>query len=280
MGDSWQDMVRQMGKDGWLGIGWPKEYGGQGRGPVEQLIFFEEAGRAGAPIPLVTLNTVGPTLAQYGTDEQKERFLPKILAGEIHFAIGYTEPEAGTDLASLRTTRRARRRRVRRQRPEGLHDRRPRRRLRLARVPHRPGRAEAPGHLDPDRRHERPGLLVDADPHRRRRPHQRDVLRGRARARRTVLVGEENGGWKMITTQLNFERVALGPAGRIFRSLDAVTALGQGDEGARRPAHDRPGVGAHQPGARPGQGRGVQLFNWRIAALQEHGELNPGTRRP
>src|SRR4029079_12656489 len=61
------------------------------------------AGRAGAPIPLVTINTVGPTIAQYGTDKQKEFFIPKILGGEIHFAIGYSEPEAGTDLASLRT---------------------------------------------------------------------------------------------------------------------------------------------------------------------------------
>ena len=99
----YREIVRQMGKDGWLGVGWPKEYGGQGCGPIEQLIFLEEAGRAGAPIPMVTLNTVGPTLAQFGTDEQKERFLPAILPARSHFAIGYTEPGAGTDLASLRT---------------------------------------------------------------------------------------------------------------------------------------------------------------------------------
>src|SRR5918996_4875758 len=103
MGAAWRSTVRQMGKDGWLGIGWPEEFGGQGRGPIDQLIFYEEAGRAGAPIPLVTINTVGPTIAQYGTDEQKAFFLPKILGGEIQFAIGYSEPEAGTDLASLRT---------------------------------------------------------------------------------------------------------------------------------------------------------------------------------
>ena len=103
MGDGWKATIRQMGADGWLGIGWPTEYGGQGRGPIEQLIFLEEAGRAGAPIPLVTLNTVGPTIAHFGTEEQKRRFLPGILAGEIHFAIGYTEPGAGTDLASLQT---------------------------------------------------------------------------------------------------------------------------------------------------------------------------------
>src|SRR3569623_1178607 len=88
-------LVRQMGKDGWLGIGWPKEFGGQGRGPVEQLVFYEEVQRAGAPYPLVTLNTVGPTLMARGTPQQQEAYLPGILAGEIHFAIGYTEPQSG-----------------------------------------------------------------------------------------------------------------------------------------------------------------------------------------
>jgi hypothetical protein len=92
-----------MGRDGWLGIGWPKEYGGQGRSAAAQFIFFDEVQRAGAPFPFVTLNTVGPTIMSFGTDDQKARFLPSILGGEINFAIGYTEPEAGTDLASLRT---------------------------------------------------------------------------------------------------------------------------------------------------------------------------------
>jgi alkylation response protein AidB-like acyl-CoA dehydrogenase len=96
--------VRKMGADGWLGIGWPTEYGGQGRGDVEQMIFFDEAWRAGAPIPFLTINTVGKTIQEYGSDEQRAYFLPRILAGELHFSIGYTEPTAGTDLASLKTT--------------------------------------------------------------------------------------------------------------------------------------------------------------------------------
>ena len=95
--------IRQMGKDGWLGIGWPKEYGGQGRPVSDQFIFFNEVQRARAPFPFVTLNTVGPMLMRYGTEEQKSYFLSGILAGEISCAIGYTEPGAGTDLASLRT---------------------------------------------------------------------------------------------------------------------------------------------------------------------------------
>jgi 3-oxocholest-4-en-26-oyl-CoA dehydrogenase alpha subunit len=97
------DAVRQMGRDGWLGIGWPSEYGGQGKGDVEQFIFSDEAWRAGAPIPFLTINTVGRTIMEYGSEDQKRRFLPRILAGELHVSIGYTEPTAGTDLASLTT---------------------------------------------------------------------------------------------------------------------------------------------------------------------------------
>jgi 3-oxocholest-4-en-26-oyl-CoA dehydrogenase alpha subunit len=96
-------VVKQMGADGWLGIGWPKEYGGQGRGPIEQFIWFDESMRSGAPVPMLTINSVAPTIMQFGSEEQKQRFLPRILRGELHFCIGYSEPGAGTDLASLRT---------------------------------------------------------------------------------------------------------------------------------------------------------------------------------
>jgi acyl-CoA dehydrogenase len=98
------EAVRKMGRDGWLGIGWPEEYGGQAKGELEQFIFTNEAWRAGVPLPFLTINTVGKTIMEFGSEEQKKKFLPKILAGECHFSIGYTEPGAGTDLASLRTT--------------------------------------------------------------------------------------------------------------------------------------------------------------------------------
>src|SRR5579884_3200061 len=103
IGPTVRRIVKQMASDGWLGIGWPKEYGGQGRSAIEQLIFFDESMRCGAPVPMLTINTVGPTIMNFGSDEQKKFFLPKILAGEIHFCIGYTEPDAGTDLAALKT---------------------------------------------------------------------------------------------------------------------------------------------------------------------------------
>jgi alkylation response protein AidB-like acyl-CoA dehydrogenase len=102
-GEAWDYCVQRVGKDGWLGIGWPTEFGGQGRPATDQFIFFDETRRAGAPFPFVTITTVGPTFMRYGTDWQKAFFLPKILSGELTFAIGYTEPESGTDLASLRT---------------------------------------------------------------------------------------------------------------------------------------------------------------------------------
>lgn len=102
-GDRFREVVRMLGRDGWLGIGWPTEYGGQGRSIEEQYVFFDEVQRAGLPFPFVTVNTVGPTLMEYGTAEQKQCYLPGILNGDIVFAIGYTEPDAGTDLASLKT---------------------------------------------------------------------------------------------------------------------------------------------------------------------------------
>jgi len=102
--DLFRTVVRKMGADGWLGLGWPTEYGGQGRPATDQFILFDEVQRAHAPFPFVTVNTVGPALMAHGTEEQKAAYLPGILNGELNFAIGYTEPEAGTDLASLRTT--------------------------------------------------------------------------------------------------------------------------------------------------------------------------------
>jgi 3-oxocholest-4-en-26-oyl-CoA dehydrogenase alpha subunit len=102
-GSAYQDIVRQMGSDGWLTLGWPQEYGGRGGSALDQLIFTDEAAVAGAPVPFLTINTVGPTIMRFGTPDQRAFFLPRIAAGELHFAIGYSEPGAGTDLASLRT---------------------------------------------------------------------------------------------------------------------------------------------------------------------------------
>src|ERR1700730_9448487 len=102
-GPRFRELTKRMGNDGWLGVGWPVEYGGQGRPIEDQYVFFDELMRTGLPVPFVIINTMGQTLMGAGTPEQKAKYLCGMLSGDIVFAIGYTEPEAGTDLASLRT---------------------------------------------------------------------------------------------------------------------------------------------------------------------------------
>jgi alkylation response protein AidB-like acyl-CoA dehydrogenase len=214
-GRTYRALVRRLGRDGWLGVGWPVEYGGRGFGPVEQQIFVNEAARADVPLPYVTLQTVGPTLQEFGTDEQRDFFLPKILAGEIHFAIGYTEPEAGTDLAALRTSavRDGDSYVVNGQKifTTGAHD---------ADYVWLAARTDpaAPRHrgisiLVVDTRD--PGFswtpIITCDgAHHVNATYYTDV-----RVPVSMRVGAENAGWRLITTQLNHERVMLGPAGRI-----------------------------------------------------------------
>lgn len=103
-GPQFKAVIRQMGKDGWLTPGWPVEYGGRGLDPLTQKILLEELVLAEAPFPFVTVNTVGPALMRLGTEQQKKDILPRIASGELLFAIGYSEPGAGTDLASLKTS--------------------------------------------------------------------------------------------------------------------------------------------------------------------------------
>jgi len=214
-GAVYREVVRRMGRDGWLGVGWPSEYGGRGLGPVEQQIFVSEAALADVPLPSVTLQTVGPTLMAHGTGEQKDFFLPKILAGELHFAIGYTEPGAGTDLASL-TTKAVR---------DGDHY-----------VVNGQKIFTTGGHdadyvwlacrTDPEApRHKGLSILIvdTADPGYSWTPiithdgahHVNATYYSDVRVPVSRLVGIQNAGWRLITEQLNHERVMLGPAGRI-----------------------------------------------------------------
>jgi alkylation response protein AidB-like acyl-CoA dehydrogenase len=223
-GPVFREIVRRMGRDGRLGVGWPAEYGGQGFGEIEQHLFVDEAVRADVQLPSVTLQTVGPTLQQYGTDEQKSFFLPKILAGEIHFAIGYTEPEAGTDLAALRTTavRDGDEYVVNGQKifTTGGHDA-DYVWLAVRTAPDAP-------------RHKGISILImdTSDPGYSWTPiitcdgahHVNATYYSDVRVPVNRLVGKENEGWRLITTQLNHERVMLGPAGRIGGLYDRVRA--------------------------------------------------------
>ena len=221
-GTVYREVVLRMGRDGWLGLGWPAEYGGRGLGQIEQQIFADEAARADVPLPGVTLQTVGPTLQAHGTDEQKAFFLPRILAGELHFAIGYTEPEAGTDLASLRT------RAVRDGDSYVVNGQKI-----FTTGGHDADYIWLACRTDPDApRHKGISILIvdTADPGFSWTPiithdgahHLNATYYADVRVPVTMRVGEENAGWRLITTQLNHERVMLGPAGRIAALRDRV----------------------------------------------------------
>ncbi|MFD6197635.1 acyl-CoA dehydrogenase FadE29 [Mycobacteroides salmoniphilum] len=262
---SYEAVVRRMGQDGWLGVGWPKEYGGHGFGPLEQQIFMNEVIRADVPMPLVTLQTVGPTLQKYGTEEQKKKFLPGILAGEIHFAIGYTEPEAGTDLASLRTSA------VR----DGDHYIVNGQKI-FTTGAHQAQYIWLACRTDPDApKHKGISILIvdTTDPGYSWTPiitndgahHTNATYYSDVRVPVDMLVGEENLGWKLITTQLNHERVSLGPSGRIAGMYDRVY------EWASKPGPDGVAPLSHEDVRRVlGEMKAVwrlnELLNWQVAS--------------
>jgi 3-oxocholest-4-en-26-oyl-CoA dehydrogenase alpha subunit len=225
-GAAYREVVRELGRDGWLALSWPEEHGGRGATGIEQLIFTDEAAAAGVPVPFLTLNTVGPTIMRFGTAEQKAHYLPRIAAGEVHFSIGYSEPEAGTDLASLRT--------------------------RAVRVPGDDGGGYVINgqkmwtsliqyadyvwlacRTDPDApRHKGLSILiVPTDSAGFSWTPVRTVAGtttsatyySDVRVPASALVGEENQGWPLITNQLNHERVALTSSAPVRRALREVT---------------------------------------------------------
>ncbi|UGT40059.1 acyl-CoA dehydrogenase family protein [Nocardia yamanashiensis] len=269
-GDAYRAVVKRMGADGKLGLGWPVEYGGQGFGPLEQQIFYNEAVRADVPVPLVTLLTVGPALQSFGTPEQKQKFLPGILTGDVHFAIGYSEPDAGTDLAALRTSA------VKDANGDwivngqkifttGAHE------ADYIWLAVRTGTVES--------RHKGITILIvdTKDPGYSWTPiitadgahHTNATYFDNVRVPANMIVGEENGGWKLITTQLNHERVSLGPSGKIEQLYERVREWAQ-KQGVLGEQEVRRSLGRLHAMVRLNE-----LLNWQVASNMERPDANP-----
>jgi alkylation response protein AidB-like acyl-CoA dehydrogenase len=271
----YKDVIRRLGTDGWLGIGWPQEYGGQARSMTDQLIFTDAAAAAGVPVPYLTLNTVGPTIMRYGTDEQKEYFLPRILRGDLHFSIGYSEPGSGTDLASLKT------RAVREGDEWVINGQKmwtsliqyadwiwlacrtdpdlPRHKgLSMILVP-----ADSPG-FSYTPVHTVAGISTSAT-------YYEDV-----RVPATNLVGELNGGWALMTNQLNHERVALTSAAPLTHSIEMVVRWAQetkNPDGQRVIDSEWVQIALGRAHARA---EALRLINWKLAADADAGvDLSP-----
>jgi alkylation response protein AidB-like acyl-CoA dehydrogenase len=265
--------VRQMGQDGWLGLGWPVEYGGQARGPIDQMIFVEESHWAGVPLPLLTLNSVGPTLMALGTDEQKKRLLPGILKGEVHFSIGYTEPSAGTDLASLQT------RAVRDGDEYVINGQKT-----FTSAIQYADYIWLATRTDPDApKHkglsvfivpiDAPGFSWTPLP-----TIAGDITSSTfyedVRVPAANLVGAENQGWKLITNQLNHERVAICPASGLLRSVMEVRRWAQAHRiGDGRTVMDQEWVQIMLARAHA-KVEVLKLLNWKVAWASGKG-LNP-----
>lgn len=209
---AYKEVIRQIGKDGYLAVGWPVEHGGRGYGPIEQMIFVQEALRAGAPIPFVTLSTLGPTLMLHGSEAQKKKLLPGIASGELHFAIGYTEENAGTDLANLKTR-------------ATLEDGR----FRVNGSKIYTSHAEGADYIwlaartDPDApQHKGISILLVDTRAKGFSLTPMDTVAGMhtnvtyyddVEVPLDMMVGELNGGWKLITSQLNYERIGIAARG-------------------------------------------------------------------
>jgi alkylation response protein AidB-like acyl-CoA dehydrogenase len=225
-GNVYRETVAQMGKDGWLTLNWPKEYGGQDRSPMDSLIFTDEAAIAGAPVPFLTINSVAPTIMSFGTEEQKSFYLPKIASGNLHFSIGYSEPGAGTDLANLRTTA------VRDGDDYIVNGQK----MWTSLIPYADYVWLAVRTNTEAKKHRGISMLIvptSAEGFSWTPVHTMSGVDTTATYYQDIRVpvanrvGEENGGWKLVTNQLNHERVALVSPMPIIMALNQVREWAQ-----------------------------------------------------
>ena len=264
-GEVYRETVSQMGRDGWLALGWPREYGGQARSTMDQLIFTDEAAIAGAPVPFLTINSVAPTIMAFGTPEQKKFYLPGIASGDIHFSIGYSEPSAGTDLANLRTSA------VRDGDDYVINGQK----MWTSLIQYADYVWLAVRTNTEAKKHRGISVLIvptSADGfswtpvHTMAGASTSATYYSDVRVPVANRVGEENGGWKLVTNQLNHERVALVSAQPIFVALNQVREWAQNtkDAGGAR-LIDSEWVQLHLARVHAGA-EYLKLINWELAS--------------
>jgi 3-oxocholest-4-en-26-oyl-CoA dehydrogenase alpha subunit len=267
-GGTYREVVRRMGTDGWLTLSWPTQYGGRGASMLEQLIFTDEAAAAGAPVPFLTINTVGPTIMRFGTEAQKEFFLPRIASGDLHFAIGYSEPGAGTDLASLRT------RAVRDGNEWVINGQK----MWTSLIQYA-DYVWLACRTDPDApKHKGLSMIIVPTTaegfsytpvHTMAGPTTSATYYADVRVPLDNVVGEVNKGWPLITNQLNHERVALTSAAPIMTALREVREWAQNTKLADgRRVVDQEWVQVHLARVHA-RVQFLRLMNWRIASGDE-----------
>lgn len=264
-GTAYKEIVRQMGRDGWLALSWPTEHGGSGGSMLDQLVFTNEAALAGVPVPFLTINTVGPTIMRYGTPEQRSWYLPRIAAGEVHFSIGYSEPGAGTDLASLRT----------RAVPDGDDYVVNGQKMWTSLIQYA-DYVWLAARTDPDApRHKGLSILIvptSADGFSWTRvttvagPETSATYYEDVRVPSSAVVGELHRGWGLITNQLNHERVALTSAAPIMLALRQVREWAQETKlpGSTRRVIDQEWVQTHLARVHA-KVEYLKLLNWHTA---------------
>jgi hypothetical protein len=271
---AYRQLVRRFGADGWLCPTWPAEWGGRDLSPVEAFVFFDETQRIGAPIPFLATNTVGPTIMAHGTDEQKARYLPGIAAGETLFAIGYSEPSSGTDLASLTT-------RAVLDGDTWVIDGQ----KMWTSLIHVADHVWLACRTDPDAsKHEGISILIVPTDSPGFSWTKVSTMGGGltsatyyedVRVPAANLVGEVNQGWRLITSQLNHERIALAPSGVVERRLDAVRAWAQQTKlpDGRR-VIDQEWVQVNLARVRA-KLEYLRLLNWKVAWEASEGRIDP-----
>ncbi|MBN6041571.1 acyl-CoA dehydrogenase family protein [Amycolatopsis sp. 195334CR] len=272
---AYQEIVRELGQDGWLAIGWPEEYGGQARSMLDQLVFTDEAAAAGVPVPFLTINTVGPTIMRYGTEEQKAFYLPRIAAGELHFSIGYSEPGAGTDLASLST------RAVRDGDEYVINGQK----MWTSLIEYA-DYVWLAVRTDPEAKKHR-GISILVVPTTAEGfswtkvrtvagPGTSATYYSDVRVPVSARIAEENKGWPLITNQLNHERVALTSAAPIRTALAEVREWAQKTQAPDgRRVIDAEWVRLHLARVHA-HADYLKLRNWKIAWAAAEQELGPG----